>query len=357
MPLRTKANLLSGLAVAAIAAVIALSPAGSEGRPQAAGAKAAQEMAQAATNFLSSLSPEQRAKAEFAFKDDERLNWHFIPKERKGIPLKDLPPAARQLALALLSTGLSQRGYEKAVTIMSLEAVLAELEGPNRRIPRDPDLYHVWVFGKPGGKDPWGWRVEGHHVSVNFTVAGDRVLASSPSFLGANPQKVLDGPRKGLRALAAEEDLARKLVKSLTEDQRKEAVILAEAPRDIVTAAARKVSPLSPAGLAAAKLQKDQAEALRTLVREYAFRHRPEVAEEDLGRIDKAGFEKVHFAWAGGLEPGQGHYYRVQGPTFLIEFDNTQNNANHSHTVWRDFANDFGEDLLRKHYEERRHDK
>ncbi|MBI2929783.1 MAG: DUF3500 domain-containing protein [Verrucomicrobia bacterium] len=315
----------------------------------------AEEMAEAAHNFLAALAPEQRAKATFEWKDDERLNWHFIPRARKGIPFKEMTPAQRPLAHALLSTGLSQRGYAQATTIMSLEQILLELEqgkGPTR----DPELYFVSIFGQPDEQGTWGWRVEGHHLSVNFTVVGGQI-AAAPSFFGSNPGEVRDGPRQGLRVLGEEEDLGRQLVKSLTDAQRKTAIIDATAPKDILTEAKRKVTPLEQTGLAYAKMTASQRRLLGELVRMYAHRHRPDVAHKDLEKIEKAGWGKLRFAWAGGVERGEGHYYRVQGPTFLLEYDNTQNNANHIHSVWRDFANDFGEDLLRRHYQEVPHGK
>lgn len=317
----------------------------------------ADEMAAAANYFLAALTPEQRAKATFELKSDERLNWHFIPKERKGIPLKELTSAQRHLAHALLSSGLSQRGYAKATTIMSLEQVLAELEGPSRNFPRDPELYFVSIFGQPDAKGTWGWRWEGHHLAMNFTVVKGEFIASAPNFLGANPAEVRTGPRKGLRVLAAEEDHARQLVKSLNDDQRKVAVYTNVAPKDIITGADRKARALSPEGLAASKMTKDQRTLLLTLLKEYVYRVRPDVADKDLAKIEQAGLDKVHFAWAGSLEPGKGDYYRVQGPTFLLEYDNTQNGANHIHAVWRDFNGDFGEDILKKHYEETPHEK
>src|SRR5436190_19542800 len=190
----------------------------------------AQEMADAANNFIAALTPEQRGKAAFDLKDQERFDWHFIPKARKGLPLKEMNSPQRLLAHALLSTGLSQRGYMKATTIMSLEQILYDLE--DKAPHRDADLYFVTVFGQPG-KDAWGWRVEGHHLSLNFAVEADRVLAVTPSFFGANPAQILTGPRRGLRALESEEDLARKLVGSLTEEQRKEAILTNRSPRDI----------------------------------------------------------------------------------------------------------------------------
>jgi hypothetical protein len=197
--------------------------------------------------------------------------------------------------------------------------------------------------------------VEGHHLSLNFTIADAHHVAVTPSFFGSNPGEVRSGARKGLRVLAGEEDLGRLLVKSLNEEQRKKAVFETKAPSDIITGAQRRVKALEPAGVALKELDQDQARMLWSLLEEYVRRYRPELAEEDLSRIEKAGRDKISFAWAGSVEPGQGHYYRVQGPTFLLEYDNTQNNANHIHAVWRDLKNDFGDDLLRRHYEEHPH--
>jgi hypothetical protein len=192
---------------------------------------------------------------------------------------------------------------------------------------------------------------------VNFTLAGGVGIAGAPSFFGSNPAEVRQGPRQGLRVLGREEDLGRDLVRSLTDAQKKVAVFTNVAPRDIITGNERKVSPLSPEGLSASAMSSEQQESLKRLVAEYVQRLRLELAESDLKRIEVAGWSKVHFAWAGSLEPGQGHYYRVQGPTFLLEYDDTQNNANHIHAVWRDLENDFGGDFLRRHYEQTPHDR
>jgi len=301
---------------------------------------AADEMAAAAKKFLAALNSEQRAKAAFDFKADDRLDWHYIPKERKGLTIKEMTAEQRPLALALLRSGLSELGYGKATNIMSLEPVLHELEGAGRKFPRDQQLYHFFVFGQPDAKGTWGWRVEGHHVSANFTIVEGQFIASTPSFLGSNPAEVREGPRKGLRVLAGEEDRGRELIKALDMEQRKVAVI-AEA--------------LETAGISASKLTLVQRGLLMKLIAEYVHRVRPDLAKADLQKIQQAGVDKIQFAWAGGIEKGEGHYYRVQGPTFLLEYDNTQNNNNHVHAVWRDFNGDFGEDLLRKHYQEHPH--
>jgi hypothetical protein len=309
----------------------------------------AKEMADAGNNFLAALTPDQKAKAVYEFEDDQRFDWHFIPKPRKGLPFREMSSPQRLLAHALLATGLSQRGYQKATTIMSLEQILYDIE--NKSPTRDADLYFVTLFGQPG-KAPWGWRVEGHHLSLNFAVGDDQVLSVTPLFFGANPAQILSGPRKGLRVLGGEEDLGRQLVKSLDAAQLKQALIATNAPRDIITGAERKAKVLEPVGIAVADLTPPQRELLMALLKEYVLRCRAELAEADLKSIREAGHQNLHFAWAGGLEPGEGHYYRIQGPTFLMEYDNTQDKANHIHSVWRDLKNDFGEDPLRKHYEQ-----
>jgi hypothetical protein len=308
-------------------------------------------MAEAATKFLAALSPEQRAKAAFAFTSEERLNWHFVPRARNGIPFKDLDSGQRELAHTFLHTGLSQKGYLKTTTIISLEEILRAIEG-GRGPGRDPDLYYLSFFGEPTEKGTWGWRVEGHHLSLNVTVVQGRLIASAPQFFGANPAEVKEGPRKGLRALKAEEDLARELLRAFTPEQRAKAIIDARAPRDILTGNSRRAEIGEPKGLPAAEMNKEQRKRLTALIDVYCEAMPDAVAGERRAQLKKAGWEKIHFAWAGGQQPGEPHYYRIQGPTFLVEYDNTQNRANHIHSVWRDFRGDFGEDLLAAHYRE-----
>ncbi len=307
----------------------------------------AEKMALAATRFLDSLDEGQRKRAAFAWEDPSRLEWAFVPKERAGLPLKLMDDRQRGLAHALLKAGVSELGYEKATQIIELEKVLAEME--KDPVKRDPTRYHFWVFGKPDPKGSWGWKVEGHHVSLNFTVVKGTLLATAPTFLGANPAEVRQGPMKGLRVLRAEEDLGRALVMSFDETTRARVLFDKVAPKEILTEAASKVDPLAPAGLAVAEFSAEQKRLLRRLLREYVATMPAAVAAERMAKLEKAGFEKIHFAWAGGLKKGEPHYYRLQGPTFLIEYDHTQNDANHVHTVWRDFAGDFGRDLIRDH--------
>jgi hypothetical protein len=305
-------------------------------------------MFEAAEKFLGSLTPEQMQQATFALTDAERENWNFVPLARQGLPLKQMNAAQHDLALALLRTGLSDRGMVRAEAIISMELVLKELE--RGATHRDPTLYYVTIFGKPAADKSWGWRFEGHHLSFNFTLVNGTHVYFAPSFIGSNPGEVRSGPRKGERVLGEEEDLGRAFVKSLDESQRKIAVIDAKAPGEILTLNHRRADPLSPSGIGAAQLTPGQREKLVGLVKLYLTRYRPEIADETWAEITAADPEKIAFAWAGGLERGEPHYYRIQGPGFLIEFDNTQNNANHVHTVFRDFKGDFGHDLLGEHY-------
>jgi TonB family protein len=315
----------------------------------AARSRAATAMAEGAQKFLSALTPEQRARAVFSFESEERLDWHFVPRARKGIPFKELNDKQRKLAQDFLKTGLSRRGYVKATTIIELETVLRELE-QGRGPARDPELYYFSIFGTPSAKNAWGWRVEGHHLSLNFTIVKGAMVATTPSFMGANPAEVRQGPRQGWRALGAEEDRARELFQSLDEKQRAQAIFDVNAPREIITMNAKKVDPLAPAGIPASEFNVPQIELLKKLLDEYLSRMPADLAAERWKKLWGADFKQIHFAWAGSSERNQPHYYRLQGPTFLIEYDNTQNNANHIHTVWRDFDGDFGEDLLLEHY-------
>ena len=303
-------------------------------------------MAKAADAFLAALDPAKRAKAGLPFNSEERLNWHFVPKDREGVAIKQMSAEERQAALTLLKSGLSARGFTKVDTIRRLEEVLFAIEGSRSR---DPELYYFTVFGKPSDQGAWGWRYEGHHTSLNWTVVDGRLVATTPQFLGANPADVRDGPQKGTRALAAEEDLGRALVKSLSADQGTQAVLSKDAPRDILTGASREAAIQEDRGISYGKLTPEQQGLLLSLIQEYASAQTPAVAQARLARV-KAGLPAIRFAWMGGLDKGQGHYYRIQGSTFLIEYDNTQNNANHIHCVWREFKGDWGRDLLTEHY-------
>ena len=314
-------------------------------------------MSQAATRFLAELTPEQRQQATFPVASDERLRWHFIPNEmfpRKGVAFRAMTEPQRARAHDLLKAGLSQRGYMTASAIIELENVLRAIE-KGGKFARDPVDYQFSVFGTPGAKDAWGWRVEGHHLSLHFTVAGGKAVASSPTFTGANPAEVRDGPEKGKRVLAPLEDLGRAMVVALDAEQRTRAVLDATAPGDILTMNRNDIAPLSPPGIAAAAMTAEQRAALMRLIEAYTSVVADELAADRMAKIEAAGIEKIAFAWAGPMEKGARHYYRVQGPTFLIEYDNTQNDGNHIHAVWRDFQGDFGHDLLREHLREYAH--
>ena len=306
-------------------------------------------MAESAKAFLASLTPPQRAQATFPFQSDERFNWHYIPKERKGLALREMTPEQKQLAHALLAAGLSQQGYIKAVSIMSLDQVLKILEGGKGPM-RDPEGYFFTVFGDPSATGTWGYRVEGHHFSQNFTIVNGKVQGA-PSFFGTNPAEIREGPRKGLRILAREDDLARQLVKSFTADQQRTGILSRDAPKEILTEASRKAALNGqPSGLEASKMTAAQRAILQSLLDEYCQNMTDQIDETREEQIKKAG-DNLYFAWAGGVEPGQGHYYRIQSASFLVEFDDTQDNANHIHSVWRDFEGDFGLDLLKEHYQ------
>ena len=319
--------------------------------------RSATAMSSAASKWVASLSPEQRDRAVFPFDSEERLRWHYVPNEtfpRKGLTIKDMTESQRALAHELLKTGLSARGYLTATSIMELEKVLRAIEG-GVRMARDHEAYLFSIFGTPGDKQAWGWRFEGHHVSVRFDVVGAKMTASSPAFFGANPAEVRDGPQKGTRVLGAEEDAGRALLDSLDATQRSTAILPIEAPGDILTTTKGTVDPLSPVGLKASALTRPQRELLMSLIDVYAGLMAADVAAERMDRLKKAGLDNIAFAWAGETEKGKKHYYRLQGPTFLVEYDNTQNDGNHIHSVWRDFNGDFGRDLLREHLKSNPH--
>jgi hypothetical protein len=303
-------------------------------------------MTNAAKNFINSLEPWQKTAVTFKMEDEERSNWFYTPVPRKGLALHDMKPYQRQLAMALVAAGLSQRGFIKATTIMSLDEILLVTEPTPRR---DPDNYYISIFGEPSETGEWGYRFEGHHVSQNFTLVNGKVQGA-PSFFGSNPAEVLDGPRKGLRILANEEDLALDVVNSLNADQRKVAIFDAKAPADIITTNSREAAMKGQAsGIEASAMTPAQRTKLQDLLDEYCSNMPDEIAALRQAQIKKAG-TNIWFAWAGGTARLQPNYYRVQSADFLVEFDKTQSNGNHVHSVWRDFNNDFGRDLLKEHY-------
>jgi hypothetical protein len=311
-------------------------------------------MKSAATAFLGSLDEGQRTKASFPFEGDARENFRFTPQTRSGLPLKEMNEAQRAAAMKLLDAALSDKGRLKAMQIISLEGVLAGIE--KRPDYRDSGKYYVSIFGKPGDEKAWGWKFEGHHVSLNYTVVGGRDVSVTPSFFGANPAEVREGEFKGLRVLKAEDELGHALLASLLESGKQGVVFSDKAPAEILTAEKREATALESVGLPASDMSGAQKKALFDLVSEYTNRHRKDLAEADMKKITLAGIGNIRFGWAGGVKPGEAWYYRIQGPTFLMEAANTQNNANHIHTTWRDFKGDFGRDVLKEHYQQHQKD-
>ncbi len=311
-------------------------------------AVASVHMRAAAEVLLAALPTPLRTRALRPFDDADRLEWHYTPRGRSGVSFKDLDAKGRENVHVLLRSALSMAGHRKIVNIIELEVVLRELE--TFGLMRDPDKYHLTVYGALDTKKAWGWRFEGHHLSLNFTLAGDKLAVDTPSFLGANPAKVPKGPKKGLRVLAEEEDEARALLAALDETQRRQAVFDTRTFGEIVTRNAERVDPLEPVGVAASRLNEAQRAQLLKLIEVYAKTFEPGLAAARMARVREGGVDAIRFGWAGSTQRGRPHYYRVQGPLFLIEYDSSQNDGNHIHTVWRDFKGEFGRDLLREHH-------
>ncbi len=319
-------------------------------------ASAGAAMTTAAEAFVKTLNEDQKGKALMAYDAPARTDWHYIPKPtRKGLQIKEMTDAQRTAALELLNSALSAVGYGKATKIMELESILHELEkNKTNGMIRDPLRYYFTLFGQPGGDARWGLSIEGHHLSLNFVVDHNRVASSTPTFFGANPAVLLADYggdfKKGVRVLAKEEELAFDLLRSLTPEQRAKAVVADKAPSD-VRDAGKATPPNSPAvGLAASEMTKPQVLILRALIDVYAHNLPSDVAEERLSAIEKEGYGEIKFCWSGGDKSDVGHDYRVQGKTFLIEFNNTQpdsagNLANHVHTVWHNLAGNFGNEV------------
>lgn len=310
-------------------------------------------MTEAANQFLEKLAGDERKIAQLEYDTPKRVDWHFIPKDqRKGLQIKEMNEGQRAAALALLKSALSAIGNEKATKIMTLEILLRELQAKKGKGGplRDPERYYFTVFGQPQGTGRWGLSVEGHHLSLNFVVENNRVISSTPTVFAANPATVMNevpGTQpKGTRLLAKEEQRAFDLIESLDEKQLETAIVAAKAPGEIRAAGEPQPPQEPPVGIQAAALTDAQRQTLTRLIEAYSENLPAEVAQERWAAIRSSGLEKVHFAWAGATKPGIGHYYRVQGPTFLIEFVNTQtdaagNVANHIHSIWRDMRGDF----------------
>ncbi|HZF64350.1 MAG TPA: DUF3500 domain-containing protein [Chitinophagaceae bacterium] len=313
-----------------------------------------QGMLNAAKQFLNTLDAAQKSKAQYPFDTEERFNFHFFPKnDRKGISLNEMNEAQKKAAFNLVKTCLSEQAFRKTREIIALETVLKAVE--NRKPEdnfRDPGKYYFTIFGLPGQKTIWGWRLEGHHVSFNFSAHDNKLISGTPGFLGTNPAIVMQGPQKGKQVLKEEADLGFQLLHMLSADGLKKAIIDTLAPNEIITFVSRKAMLQKNAGIAFTDLAPPQQQLLLKLVKLYVDRYTRLFSEEMLKDIQNAGFENLWFAWAGHTTPevGKAHYYRIQGPTFIIEYDNSQSNANHVHSVFRDLKNDFGEDYLQEHY-------
>ncbi len=315
-------------------------------------ASTASSSAAAARALAASLTGPARDKAMLPLDHEARTQLNYVPMVRAGVSLDDLADPQKAQALALLRSGLSESGYATARTIIAHEDILREIEkgqGVANYMRRQPGLYYTAVFGTPSVDGWWGWRFEGHHLSVNVTHAGAAGDVVAPLFFGSNPAKVLAGPNAGLRILKAEEDEARALMALFTPQQQTTVVIAPETTNDIVTTNKPRAEIAKFEGLAASSMTAPQQAQLRKLIEVYAARFPAAQRTSQLARIEKGGFEAVHFAWAGSREVGKKHYYRVHGPSLLIEYDNSQNDANHIHSMWRDPQHDFGGDLLRQH--------
>jgi hypothetical protein len=311
---------------------------------------AAQRVADAANRLLGLLDDGERRKALIAFESDNRLDWHYIPRSRSGLTLGEMTPVQAEAARALFATVLNEQGLKLLDGVRLVEGVLREQQGSFR----DPGRYYLSVFGTPG-RFPWGWRFEGHHLSLNVALPAAGHVAVTPFFAGAHPATVRDGPHKGFRLLGASEDLARQIMSGLSEPQRRTALIAERSFGDIVASPQREADLGSPRGLELAAMDSPSRQRVEALMDRFLGTLAPDLLAAQKRRVMEQGLDHFRFAWAGSLAPGEAYYFRVHGPVTLIEHDNTQNNANHVHSVWRDLAADFGHDALAEHYRQQPH--
>jgi Protein of unknown function (DUF3500) len=308
------------------------------------------DMASLASNLLDALEDAPRRAAQWPFDDAERFNWHYVPRERAGVPIEAMGAAAKAAVHDLLRHALSEVGYRKATDIMALEEPLGLIENHARHY-RHPENYSVTIFGEPG-RLPWGWRIEGHHLSLNFTAVTEELFGVTPVFFGSNPATVPEGyPMAGHRALGRETDLSYELVRGLRADARERAIIARTSLGNIITEPGREDALKERQGLPLAAMEEGSRNLALELLACFARSLRHDLAAAELDRIRQAGVEQCHFAWGGPLEQGHANYWRLHGPISLIEYDNTQNDANHIHSVWHDLERNFGRDLLRQHYQ------
>jgi hypothetical protein len=315
--------------------------------------RASMQMIDAAQQFLAAFNDEQKEKIIQKFEDEARKDWEFYPRPRKGLALKAMTTQQRILAHALLKTGLSSYGYLKANTIMGMEPVLKQSEDDANirwNLIRDQENYFIAIWGNPSDKGNWGWRIEGHHVSVHLTMSEGKLIANTPLGFGSSPAEIRFGPRAGFRTFPFEEDLGRELITSMSKSQQAVTILDSlKTPGDMMTMGKAKVDPINPVGIAYSSLDKTQQELLFSLITEYLGRMPLEIAAYRLNKIQKGELNNLYFSWYGGLKKGDEHYYRIQGKSFVIEYDNSQTKANHIHSAWCDFEGDFGYNWLAEH--------
>jgi hypothetical protein len=309
------------------------------------------KMQEAASSFYDNLDAKARNKALFHYLDGERIFWYYPPLNRHGLPLKDMRKELKSLVFTLLETGLSSDAFNQTLQIINHELILKELEIREniKTFVRDPERYYFTIFGNPKSKDPWGWRFEGHHVSIHFSIWSDKIISVTPLFLGVNPAEVKDGDSKGLRILKKREDLAFELVNSMSKDQHHIATIYENTPKDIITYNSSRVTVPVVEGISWDELKIGQQKLLKLLIAEYVNQVNPNLVKSKLEYLESNTLKSVKFGWAGGINLGEAYYYRIHGGNLFIELDNYQSGANHVHSVWRDVENDFAQDVLRKH--------
>ena len=309
------------------------------------------KMQEAASSFYDNLDAKARNKALFHYLDGERIFWYYPPLNRHGLPLKDMTKELKSLVFTLLETGLSSDAFNQTLQIINHELILKELEIREniKTFVRDPERYYFTIFGNPKSKDPWGWRFEGHHVSIHFSIWSDKIISVTPLFLGVNPAEVKDGDSKGLRILKKREDLAFELVNSMNKDQHHIATIYENTPKDIITYNSSRVTVPVVEGISWDELKIGQQKLLKLLIAEYVKQVDPNLVKSKLEYLESNTLKSVKFGWAGGINLGEAYYYRIHGQSLFIELDNYQSGANHVHSVWRDVENDFAQDVLRKH--------
>lgn len=331
------------------------------------------EIKQAAISFIQTLTPLQKRTALLSFGDTARIKWNNLPvgmRARAGISIGDMTEDQRKLLHRILSVSLSSQGYLKATGVMHLDNLLnMNVDSSYARNMINDNLrkmltdlkwshrnYYLAFFGTPSDKN-WGYKLEGHHLSVNFTFTGDQ-LSVTPWFIGSDPAEIQITQYAGWRVLGEEEDLGIKLIQMLSPDQQKKATMSSGVPGDIITGAETGKRLIDFWGISGRELNKEQKKVLQYIIREYVFNMEFEKAMEEYDKIIKAGIENVYFGWIGPYAENKPHYFVLNGPTFLIEFDNAggpNGNGNHIHTIWREKGNEFGEDILKKHYTEEKH--